>query len=367
MMKFLSHTSPELFKNKRVLVRLDLNVPLDEQGLIQPTDTDRIDTARKTLDYLRDAGAQVIIISHIGRDPKQSLAPVTEMMNIPLFPLSVDKKKISEPVIMLENIRSDTREEARDNMFAQELASDCDYFVNDAFAVSHRPHTSIVEIPKLLPSFVGFQLEQEITYLDKIFSAPHPAIAIVGGAKFETKLPVIKQLLPIMDRIIIGGALANNFYKEQGYEIGRSLIDPDALLGDLVHHEKIIIADTVIVESEQGTIEKKIQHVTYDEKIVDIAPSGLNEFATMLTGASLVVWNGPMGNYENGFVAGTQKIIELIAEGESLSIIGGGDSVALIKQLGMQNKFSFLSTGGGAMLEYIAHKTLPGIQALDNN
>lgn len=367
MISFLSQTNSELFAGKKVLVRLDLNVPVRDDGTIAQTDTDRIRASQPTIDFLRNAGAQVIIISHIGRDPDETLLPVAQYMNIPLYPRDIAKSDITESVAMLENVRGDTREENADSSFAQELATGCDYFVNDAFAVSHRDHASITKIPSLLPSFAGFQLEQEITYLDQVFDAPHPAVLVLGGAKFETKLPVIEQLLPIMDHIIIGGALANNFYRDQGHEIGRSLIDTEAVLGDLIHHEKILLSHQVIVENEQGSLEKSIDQVTYNEKIVDIAPSGLDAFAEILAGASLIVWNGPMGNYENGFTAGTQKMIEMIAQSQAVSIIGGGDSVALIEQLEMRKTFSFLSTGGGAMLEYLAHKTLPGIQEIDIN
>jgi phosphoglycerate kinase len=353
-MKWLSQVQPEELHGKRVLVRLDLNVPSLE-------DVDRITKSEPTITFLKNAGAKVIIISHIGRDPKESLKPVADYMNIPL----VTEIPEDFQVVMLENLRQNPEEEANDEGFAKQLASCADVYVNDAFAVSHRAHASLVGIPKFLPSYAGFQMEQEIAHLSQAFHPEHPSVLVLGGAKFETKLPVIRKLLPLMDTIIIGGALANNFYKEMGYDVGSSLIDDDATIKDLMHNPKIVVPTQVIIENEQGQLEKNITEVSQGDKIVDIAPTGLDTHANLFQEAKFILWNGPVGNYENGFTGGSKKIIDLISESGATSIVGGGDSVALIEQLGLEDKFTFLSTGGGAMLEYLANETLPGIEALE--
>ncbi len=361
-MKLLSQLEPEAIRGEKVLVRFDLNVPISGDGTVHDEDADRIRKSMPTLEFLKNAGAQVIIISHIGRDPKDTLKPVAEYMGIPLV-----KEVGNEQVVMLENLRQHSEEEANNEEFAKQLASLADIFVNDAFAVSHRAHASLVSIPKFLPSYAGFQMEEEIMHLSQAFNPESPSILIFGGAKFETKLPVIEKFLPIMDRIIIGGALANNFYKEQGYEIGLSLVDKDANIQNVLHNPKILVSEKVVVENERGREEKMISEVAPSDKIADSAPDGLAMFEDEFRAAKFVLWNGPMGNYENGFVDGTKKIVELISTREGVSIVGGGDSVALIEELKMENKFTFLSTGGGAMLEYLANGTLPGIEALENN
>ncbi len=356
-MKFLSQVQPEELKGKKVLLRLDLNVPsLD--------DTDRITKSIPTIDALKAAGARIIIISHIGRDPEETLAPIAEYMHIPMTKEFDADLLEANQVIMLENLRQHAGEESNDEAFAQKLASYADVYVNDAFAVSHRAHASLVGVPKYLPSYAGLQMEQEMNHLSQAFTPTSPSILVLGGAKFETKLPVIEKFLPIVDHVFIGGALVNNFYKEMGYEIGSSLVDDSANIKHLVGNPKILIPETVIVESEKGQQEKNISEVVFGEKIVDIAPSGLDEYQEIFNNAQFVIWNGPLGNYENGFVAGTKKMVELITSSQGTSIVGGGDSVALIEQLGLADKFTFLSTGGGAMLEYLGNGTLPGIEAL---
>lgn len=349
-MQYLSQQSPEFFAGKKVLVRLDLNIPSNDQGSIEETDTDRIKKSLPTLQFLEQAGALVMIISHIGRDAHETLAPVAQWMNIPCIREYTDTMFESSRVLMRENLRNDIREEHNDESFARELAAGFDYYVNDAFAVSHRKHASITSIPQILESYVGFQMEQEIKAMRQALDPDHPAVLIMGGAKFETKLPVIHQLLPKVEHVIIGGALANNFLKEQGIDVQNSLIDTNAQLGDLIYHPKIIISDN---------------YVWQESRIVDIL---MNEtIHTIIQNARTIIWNGPMGNYENSFIQGTQELARAIAETSATSIIGGGDSVALIEQLGLADRFSFVSTGGGAMLHYLAQGTLPGIEALENS
>ena len=269
--------------------------------------------------------------------------------------------------IVLENLRSNPGEESNDSEFARQLADLADIYVNDAFAVSHRSHASVVGVPALLPHFAGFQMEQEIEHLAKAFAPDHPAVVILGGAKFETKLPVIQKFLGIADHIVVGGALVNNFYQAKGYQIGKSLVDATADVKTLLQNPKIIIPENVIVENDQGTVSKDAAAVSAMDKIVDIAKSGVEAMGDVFSNAKFIIWNGPMGNYENGFTEGTIAVAQLVAgatKNGATSIVGGGDSVALIAQLGLSDDFSFLSTGGGAMLEYLVNGSLPGIQAL---
>ncbi|MDB4984791.1 MAG: Phosphoglycerate kinase [Patescibacteria group bacterium] len=374
-MNYLSQQNPADFHGKRVILRLDLNVPLNDAGHVDSTDADRIMKSLPTLKWLADAGAKTIVISHIGRDPKETLRPVARYMESVTtigFDPELSGERLNEMIanmgnghaLLLENLRSNSGEESNDEAFAKSIADLGDIYVNDAFAVSHRAHASVVGIPKLLPHFAGLQMEQEIEHLSKSFSPSSPSILVLGGAKFETKLPVIQKFLGIVDHIVIGGALANNFYKAMGYDVGSSLIDETANVSGLLGNPKIIIPETVIVENEKGKEEKKVSDVARGDKIVDIAPSGLDLHADLFKNAAFVLWNGPMGNYENGFVDGSKKIVELIADSQAESIVGGGDSVALVEELDMSEKFGFLSTGGGAMLEYLAQGTLPGIEAL---
>lgn len=347
-MHYLSQTNPELFHKKKVIVRLDVNVPLSDEGVILETDTDRIKRSQKTLDFLKHAGAYVVIIAHIGRDPHETLQLIAEYMNIPLVE-KIDLELFNNhQIVMLENIRRDAREESNDPEFARELAQGMDYYVNDAFAACHRSHTSIVGIPKILKSFAGFQLEQEIHAMHQALDPKHPAVLIMGGAKFETKLPVIEQFLPKVDHVVIGGALANNFLKERGVDVKHSLVDEQAQLGDLIHHPKIIISDELVWQ---------------ESRIVDILIN--DTIKQTIHEAYTIIWNGPMGNYENSFIQGTKQIAQAIAENSSTSIVGGGDSLAMIHQLGMADHFTFLSTGGGAMLQYLAQGSLPGIDVLE--
>lgn len=377
-MNYLSNQKPEDFAGKKVLLRLDLNVPLGDTGHVADSDTDRIKKSIPTIKWLQDAGAKVIIISHIGRDAHETLRPVVqkmeESMTIGFSPhLFSDETKdmidgmANASVMVLENLRSDPREESNDESFSKELASLADIYVNDAFAVSHRAHASVVGIPKILPAYCGIQMQAEIENLAQSFQPAHPSILILGGAKFETKLPVIEKFLHIVDHVVIGGALANNFYKEMGYNVGKSLIDADANIKSLIGNPAIIIPNQVIVENERGREEKSASTVESSDKIVDIAPSAIGTHRDLFSSAQFILWNGPMGNYENGFTHGSESIAKMISTSSAHSIVGGGDSVALVEQLGLADKFSFISTGGGAMLEYLAQGTLPGIQALEHS
>lgn len=372
MIQFLSQQNPEIFHNTTVLVRLDLNVPLID-GRVAVSDAGRIHASIPTLEYLRNAGARTVIVSHIGRESHETLRPVADFLNtiIPVdFVSAYDTNMQPGDIVMLENLRQHPGEETNDSSFVAKLVTGIDYYVNDAFAVCHRTHASVVGVPQVLghtKCFAGFQLEREIHFLDQGLHPQHPAVLIMGGAKFETKLPVITSMLPQVGHVIMGGALLNNFLVRMGYEIGKSLVDEHANIDGLISNEKIIIPQRVISQGEQRGIERDITEVLLNERIVDIAPSSFDiaDIADVLHNAKTIIWNGPMGNYENGYTAGTEKLIRMIAGTDAMKIIGGGDSVALIEQLHLSEKFDFLSTGGGAMLEYLAQNgSLPGIAVL---
>ena len=345
MIQYLSKQNPEIFHNKKVLVRLDLNVPVTD-GVVTASDASRIIASLPTLQYLQNAGAIITIISHIGRKPGESLDPVITYLSTLI---NLDN------ITILPNLRSNPGEELNDPVFAVSLCEGQDYYVNDAFAVSHRAHASVVGVPTIMEHekcFTGFQLEKEIEFLNQALSPRPPSLLIMGGAKFETKLPVIETLLPLVDHVLVGGALLNNFLKSSGVDIGDSLIDPAADINHLIHNPKIIIPDNLIWQ---------------DNKILDIDPEYFNnpEIRQIITKAQTIIWNGPMGYYEGGFTGGTETFTRLLAESSGTKIIGGGDSVALIQQLHLTDKFDFLSTGGGAMLEFFEGKVLPGIAAIN--
>ena len=375
-MKYLSHIPEDELRGKRVLVRLDLNVPIGEGGTIADTDMDRIVKSLPTLEYLNRAGAKTVAISHLGRDPRETLAPVAaklaERIALTFVPSIADERArdavdamVDGDIVLLENVRSDARDEMNDESFARLLAGYADVYVNDAFAVSHRTHASVVAVAGLLPAYAGFQMEQEIAHLSRAFAPASPSMLILGGAKFETKLPVIHKFIDRVDQVVIGGALVNAIYRARGYEIGKSLVDADADVSGIVNHPHIVIPEYVIVENGQGSATKRASEVGADEKIVDVAPESFDAMRDLFRDAQFILWNGPMGNYENGFMAGSESVARLIASSAAQSVVGGGDSVAVVEQLGLAPQFTFVSTGGGAMLDYLAQGTLPGITALE--
>ncbi len=332
-------------KGVKVLLRLDLNVPNDF----------RIRKVLPTLKYLYQKGAKTIIISHIDK----TLEPVAEYFN-KFFKVTFVKnyrniltelERINDgEMILLENIRNWQEEKNNDSKFAKELASLADIYINDAFSVCHREHASIVGIPKYLPSYAGFQLEEEVKHLSECFNPPRPFLFILGGAKFNTKLPLIKKFLNIADFVFVGGALANNFLKEKGMDIGASRVSvEDFNLKEYLNNPKLILP---------------IDFERKNNSIVDAGQKTVEELKKYVEKSKFVLWNGPLGEYENGFKKPTLELAEIIAESDAQSIVGGGDTLATISELGLEDKFSFVSTGGGAMIQYLANGTLPGIEAL---
>ncbi len=373
----MSATLPEVFSGKRVLVRLDLNVPLDGTAI---RDTYRITQSLPTINFLRSAGARIIIISHIGKGkPEDTLAPVASYLEnefpITFLPslLNPENVRLSQnmqngDVLLLENLRHSPGEEANDPEFSAYLASLGDVYVNDAFSVSHRAHASVVGVPALLPHYAGIRLAEETERLAEAFHPEHPFLFVLGGAKISTKMPLLKKFLGVADHVFVGGAIANNFFKAAGHEIGKSVFDESELVGlaSYLDNEHLLLPTDVVVKNHEGRESRELTEVMPDDMIVDIGSDTIKNLEPIVGEAKLIIWNGPLGFYEEGFTEGTRELLGLIAGCRGTSIIGGGDTVALIDEMGMLSRFSFVSTGGGAMLDYLANETLPGIEALKN-
>jgi 3-phosphoglycerate kinase len=365
-------------EGKKVLLRTDFNIPLGKDGVIEKEEAVRIEKSLDTIQHLKKLGAKIIIISHIGRDSKDSLLPIAKYLSKKIK-LTFLKGHIQDNVhehiktmkagdiVMLENLRQDEGEVTNSSSFARGLSRLADIFVNDAFAVSHRRHASIVGVPKFLPSYSGFLMEQEVTHLSSVIKKPKkPFLFILGGAKFETKLPLIKKYLKVADAVFVGGALQNNFFKAEGLEIGKSLIDEKRYnLGSLLRTKKILLPKDLIVRHGTKTRVCLVGEVKSEEMIVDIGPETLADLEARVKKAKMVLWNGPLGLYEEGFTESTERIAKTISKSPGLSVVGGGDTVVTIKKLKLEKKIGFVSTGGGAMLEYLEKGRLPGIDALN--
>jgi phosphoglycerate kinase len=368
----------------RVLLRADFNVAIQDGKVV---DDFRIRKTIPTLDFLKGKGANVIIVSHIdavaGSKDVPTLRPVIEALNTLGFSCEFAEtieqaaKKSSQQAIgfiLLENIRNYPGETANDPAFAKQLAGLGDVYVNEAFSVSHRAHASIVGVPKLLPHFAGFQLALEVKNLSLAFNPSHPFLFILGGAKFETKLPLVEKFLDKADNIFIGGALANDLFKAKGFEVGRSTVSSVAIDFDgLLSNTKIILPEDVVVGGAGSEKVLSPDEVSSQDKILDAGPKTLTVLKEKIDAAKFILWNGPLGNYENGYKEPTHELARMIAHATKhgiQSVIGGGDTLAAIAELkqasgeSLENSFTFVSTGGGAMLDFLAQGTLVGIEAL---
>lgn len=380
-------------ENKKVLVRCDFNVPLDIETKTHITDDKRIKAALPTINYLIEHNAKVILCSHIGKTKeKLSLKPVAEELSKLLnkeVPLLTDvigdsvKQVIDnmkpKDVVLLDNLRKFEEEEANDQKFACELASLADVFVNDAFGTAHRAHASTEGVTHYLPSVCGFLIEKELKALgDGINNPKRPLVAIIGGSKVSSKIDVLLNLLDKVDTLLIGGGMAYTFIKALGGKVGKSLVEEDKI--DMAHEimnkakEKnvnlILPKDTLCgreFKNDTDIILADIKDIPDDFMGLDIGPKTIDEFKKEILKAGTVIWNGPVGVSEfSNFEKGTYEIANCLAKNDVVSIIGGGDSAAAVTKLGLEDKMTHVSTGGGASLEFMEGKALPGIEALDN-
>ena len=368
-------------KGLRVLIRVDFNVPLKAGKIV---DARRIEAAYATIDAVLKKGAVPLLVAHLG-DAKESLRPIVAYLSkqyqIVFITNDLNDARTEEiiasvpkgTVILFENIRAYDGEEKNSTVFAKTLASYADVYINDAFSVSHRNHASVVGVPKLLPSYAGLQLQKEITALSFVLETPrHPFVFVLGGAKFSTKIPLLKRFAESADSIVIGGAILNNFYKVAGFPVGDSVVEAgyDAAIKVMLKNPKLLLpVDVIVTRTVSGKTKKIVltpDEVQPGDVIVDIGPQSTDLITEKVTKAKLVVWNGPLGWYEKGFTAGTLALATTLATSTAQTIIGGGDTGAALESVldGATNKKIFISTGGGATLEYLSKGTLPGIAAL---
>lgn len=360
-------------KGKKILLRSTLDVPIKDGKIINDF---RLIKARETIDFLRKAEAKIILFGHLGRDGSESMAIVFEYFR-KYFPIDFTGEVLGEKtksmienmknddIVFLENLRKDKREVLNDEDFSKELASLGEMYVNDAFSVSHREHSSIVGLPKYLPSFVGDLFEKEINELSGALNPSSPSFCILGGAKFNTKEPLIEKLVNIYDKVFVSGALAHDFFKTKGFNIGKSLSSDMGIdLKDLIKNEKVLIPIDVIVQNKDGVFIKKPDEVEDGDSIKDSGPKTIEKIEKLVKNSKFILWNGPLGEYENNFIKPTEELAHILAKSSAKTIIGGGDTISAIEHLGLEKNFSFVSTGGGAMLKFLLDGTLPGIEAL---
>jgi phosphoglycerate kinase len=378
-MNLKSVSEIEHIEGKRIILRSDCNEPI-ENGVVR--DTYRIMRALPTIQFLTSRGAKVILITHLGDDGSQDLSPIVKVLEENKVPLayvrSADMGTIQKVaaeiqngnVLLLPNIRAFAGEKENDVAFSKWLASLGDAYVNDAFSVSHREHASIVGIPKILPSYAGMQLLEEIEHLSAMSNNPErPFVVMFGGAKLSTKLPLIEKLSKKADKTVVGGALLNQILFSRGMEIGQSLHDENEKVdASIFASENMIIPNDVVVKRGLESVTVGINEVEANDVIVDIGIKSVGAIEAALLEAKTVLWNGPMGKYEEGYGGATEALLNKLAalNATTKTTVGGGDTVTLVSKLGLQDKLHFISTGGGATLDYLEKGTLPGIQALES-
>ncbi len=379
MIHYIDELKGDDLKGKYVLLRLDLNVPVDNNQVVNAY---RIDRAIPTIDYLREHEAKIIIIAHTESEGNMSLLPVAQYLNgfykvefcqtyFNALAIDMVAKMEERSVLLFENLRMNAEEKENNTEFAKKLAQMADIYVDDAFGAMHRKHASIVGVPDFLPHYAGLLVKDEVENLSKAFDPKRPFLFILGGAKFDTKLPLIKKYLDIADHVFVAGALANNVFKEKGFEVGTSLVtDGDFGIKEMLENPKFVYPVDVSVKKADGAVEiKDVSDVKFDEYIGDVGPKTIEKLKELVSGSKTVVWNGPLGNYEQGYKDKTEELARIIMQAtqdEKIeSIIGGGDTLASIDVAEFEHGFSFVSTGGGAMLDYLVNETLPGIEALN--
>ena len=388
-----SITDLENLNNQIVLLRLDLNVPILDGKI---TDTNRIDKIIPTINFLLSKKAKIIIISHVGRPKGKvrsalSLQPIRDNLssqvneNVKLEKANIFNLKKSElfndadeKIIILENIRFYPEEENNNEKFSEHLSKLGDIYVNDAFSCSHREHASVTSITKFIPSYSGLQINSEVEALKKITTEiKKPITCIIGGSKISTKIDIIKNLIPKFDNIVIVGAMANNILKYKGFNIGASLFEKNSekiieeIFSEIESNScRIYFPEDVKVgkSPEDDSIQKSLNQIENDDMILDVGSKTIQNIKSVIDNSSTILWNGPLGYFENpNFSIGSLEIAKYIGnkQGEIYSVIGGGDTVSVVNSMKIKNKFNFVSTAGGAFLEYLEGKILPGIRALN--
>jgi phosphoglycerate kinase len=388
-MKTIDQLGKNELSGKKVLLRVDFNVPVIAGKIAEVF---RIKAVKETVDYLLGNGTKVALVSHI--EAVESFSLIVEQIGevlgqtlvlVPFSELnSLDGLFNASPILLLDNVRQDKREIENDKEFARELSAGFDFYVNDAFAVCHRNHASVSVITEYLPSYAGFLIKKETENLSEALKAPAAGkIVVLGGAKISTKLPVIKNFLDKAEKILIGGAIANSFFKARGIQIGASVVDDTVVdpvksseagaakrqfYGVDVSSPKIVLPESIVVTEDRtgksGATSMPLGDIAPNQMIVDICPEFAEKFAEIIKGSEMAIWNGPMGLSEiERFAQGTKIIARAVALA-SHSIVGGGDTIAAADKLGLLDKYGFVSTGGGAMLEFLADEKLPGLEAL---
>lgn len=360
-------------QGKYVLLRSSLNIPLKD-GKVR--NKFRIERSLPTLRYLHEQGAKVILTGHIGREPEETLKPVFDELEkfIPMHwggAVTSDefvKRRLlmqDGDILMVENLRQNAGEKKNDPDFVMLLASQAEIFVNDAFAAAHREHASTYGVAQKLPSYAGLTLSEEVAELSKVMEPASPSLFFLGGAKFDTKMPLVEKYIDLYDNIFIGGALLNDVLKGLGHEVGQSLVSDISLAGkDFLKSPKLILPVDVIVDGPDGRASKKIDEVNPDEKIMDVGPMTVEMLATYIEKAKTILWNGPFGAYEMGYTQSTEVSARHVAAADAFTVIGGGDTVAAVEKLEINELFSFVSIGGGAMLTLLEKGTTPVIESL---
>jgi len=368
----------KVLKGVKVFLRADFNVPIKNGRVMEDF---RIRAALPTINYLLSKGAKVILTSHleVKEGESNSLAPISAVLGklgVPVMFVkdmraahaTIENDLQDGQCALLENLRDWEGEKGNDLKFAKELASLADIYVNDAFSVCHRAHASVVSVPKFLPSYAGFQLEKEVANLSKAFTPAHPFLFILGGAKFETKLPLLARFIKTADAVFVGGALANDFFKAKGYEVGQSLLSKgDFDFKPFLNDPKLMLPVDVITQEH---VTKADSGLSKTDIVEDDGPKTVAMLQEKIKSAKFILWNGPLGLYEGGYKEPTLALAKAIGEATghgATTIVGGGDTLAAIAELGIDDQFTFISTAGGAMLDFLAKGTLPGIEALEQS